>query len=302
MFRPRAAVRFVPYPAMHPLEPHLQAPHQVSISDLLAGTPLACIDGRRREPTIGAPGGSAGLFLVLVHTIERTRGVPLGVPSQEALLGEVARRVGTVYLHSDTHAVNGLVGHFEPGDGDEAPLDAVSALMRPPAGRHEALLGLLVRPEHIGCSHLRSMQKNPAAYGIRPDLLEDFFRAYFRLLWRRNRHIRFEVLAGSHAERAVLHVQADPATPGILWPGLPSAEGRQCFIHHPEAAHALLRKMAELVVETRRLAGMAEEHLVERLMDTYARWLSVTAANVARDLPSWVVHASGNQLRLEPVP
>ncbi len=288
---------------MHPLERHFRLSTSVSLEDLHAGTPIACIDGRRTEATIGVPGGSSGLFLVLVHVLEQIRGIRSEGPSLEALLGEVARRIGSVYLHSDTHTLEALPRRLlDADDESEQRVDVLTSLLHPLPGRHEALLGLLSRPEFVGCGHLRAMSEDPDAYGIRPDLMSDYFRAFFRLLWRRHPRLQFEVLDGPHRETALVHMHVDPEAPDRLPSAVPSVENKQCFFHHPDAAVSVLRDLARHLIHSRRLAGMDENFLAGRLEATYAAWLSVTTQRIAVHVPHWSAFPEGGQFRLTPIP
>lgn len=286
---------------MHPLERHLSPSHPIDLSDVPSSVPVTCIDGRRCEPSLGVPGGSAGLFLHLVHALETIRGVQFEGPTLEALLSEVARRIGTVYLHSDAHAANAVSNHLDEGDDSgSVGKNPVSLLKHPPAHLQEPLLELLGRPEFIGCGHLRMMSEHPESYGIRADLVSDFLRAFFRVLWHGNPNLLFQILEGAHQEIALLHVHADPASPGIVIPGLPCVDDEQCFIHHPDAARVILRDLVGLLVQSRRLAGAGVDDVFEQLWATYLTWLAETARRLAAAVPQWDVSPSAHSLQITP--
>src|SRR5690606_27809741 len=150
--------------------------------------------------------------------------------------------------HTDVHALERLrrAVRSDPRFVERAvvPSDVAemeSIVRHPPPGLEEALVELLLAPEHVGCGHLRAMLENPSEFRVRPGLAEEALRAVFRHLFRAPEEIDWVVLEGEHHEEAVVVVELEgevhaytrvPAIP-------PSIEGRQTFVLHPQVTDFL---------------------------------------------------------------
>lgn len=73
----------------------------------------------------------------------------------------------------------------------------------------------IMKPENIGCLHLKSILKNPENYDMRPDLARYFLKAFYTILWNKSspthHKLMLEVMAGRHEERAFLEVRTNEA-------------------------------------------------------------------------------------------
>lgn len=91
----------------------------------------------------------------------------------------------------------------------------VDALIDPPDSLKNDLMTALLKPENIGCLHLKSIMKNPESYDVRPDLVRYFMRSFFTILWNKrsptHHKLILEVMAGRHEERAFLEVRTNEA-------------------------------------------------------------------------------------------
>lgn len=280
-----------PSPSFTALSRHLRetlnGSGRVSLADLLHRTTVACVDGRKADRVIGAPGGNAGLFVLLLTALERFRGDRLSSDRVRVLFEEYLDHFGAFYLHSDGAALRTLRENLRARHPSLDGSDVEAIVQDPPEAIREALLQELRRPEHVGCGHLRLMATYPDEYGVRPGLLEAFWTAYFSALWRGEPRVAFDVLPGDHEERAVVTVE-DEATDGdvssvVVLP--PHHDDVQVFVYHPQAVTFLYRKHAEFLVGT----GDASERDVEGLVSTQAtlgnQQLTATLRHLAPDLP-----------------
>eukprot|EP00750_Incisomonas_marina_P021727 INCI4652.1.p1 GENE.INCI4652.1~~INCI4652.1.p1 ORF type:complete len:308 (+),score=56.71 INCI4652.1:271-1194(+) len=167
---------------------------------------FSCCDGRSSDEILGTWGGDAGEIMLAIAVWEDLAG-------RNLTAGEVAKYVKYfltytkqefVYIHTDTVAF----GWLEQELG-VIPLD----ITRPPSGLQDAILETLIRPEAIGCVHLRSLVTHSATYGVRRELVEMFLQAFHRTLWDTNnptlgRKIVYYILSApsTHREAAWVDV------------------------------------------------------------------------------------------------
>ncbi|MFW5972620.1 MAG: hypothetical protein ACOCTG_01395, partial [Bacteroidota bacterium] len=235
------------------------APHaaRVALADLLATEPISCVDGRKPRCAVGAPGGNAGLFILLLSAFEAFAGRQLTATAIEQLFESYLERFNHFYLHSDSHAASRLqdaLSHDERLSARQRMLvrqaDADALLAAPPEDIRPVLLEQILRPEHVGCGHLRLMLESPERYGARRELIEQVLRVFFQTLWEGDSRAVFEVLRGDHNEQAVvrIHIMGDDesdrsdesplSTPPVTMV-CPHYEGMEVFVHHPEAVRYL---------------------------------------------------------------
>ncbi|MGM0575416.1 MAG: hypothetical protein ACQEXJ_06770 [Myxococcota bacterium] len=271
----------------------------VSLSALEGSQELACIDGRHSHGVLGAPGGDAGELVLLLAAAEALRGRPLSSDDVQALVDDHLERRGAFYLHTDRDALERLGRALREDDALRCEVDEVGApesfVRQPPNHCRVPLLVHLVRPEHIGCGHLRAMAEAPEAYGVRLGLLEDLLRAIFVRLWEGQPDVRFVVLEGVHEEEAVVVVDEDEsAEPETAAPVLEPGEGAPSvfMLHRPAVRHVRDVGARWLPDVLRRLhpgERLDAEALRGRVDDLGARQIEATVSRLAAHLPQVVL-------------
>lgn len=268
------------------LEAHLRAmlPHveAVPLERLEADLSVGCVDGRRGTCAASAPGGNLGLFVTLLGALERHTGRTLTSDTVARLLEAYLDRFGAFYLHTDTHAWHRLAR--------AAGLDPAqpSLLHRPPATLRPRLRALALAPEHVGCGHVRRLLEDPEAYGLRPGLTEDALGAVLDRLWSGDARITLEVLAGDHAERAVVHVHT-ASSPLPLATLCPHFGDLDLFVLHPDAVDHLAKMHVAFLTDQGLLPppeAPAFDREQRRLLACQHR---ATLAALAADLPVFEV-------------
>jgi len=269
---------------------------------LLGASGASCIDGRADTPVLGTPGGDAGELVLSLSALEQELGRPLDAAWIASLFDRYVESFGRFYLHTDRHAL-GRLGAALRGDArfagrvgeDEA---ALLALVRaPPSALEDPLLAWLVRPEHVGCGHLRMMIERPERYGVRAGLVADVLRAAFTRAWRRPELVDLAVLDGEHEERGVLEVQLEnPVHAHSVVPMVTPHEGtRGLFVVHPQVAAFLRGETAEFLSEqlapeeARRVSLGSLRARTAALGD---RQLRATVGALAPHLPHYVLRVS----------
>jgi len=268
--------------------------------------PLPRIDGRSGSPHVGTPGGDAGELVLALAAIEQVSERELADEDVAPALAGYVASFGRFYMHSDAHALERLRTALEAdprfaearADGALAPGRIESFVRRPPAALEDALLEQLVRSEHVGCGHLRTMLEHPQEYGARRELVQAVIREAHRLGWAHPESLDFVVLEGEHEERAVVRVLLDrPIHAYTRVPTFPGSPGETTsfFLAHPEVSAYLRRELGAFLLEGDALGGLAiapadPERLERALADLAERQISATLRHLARELPVYDVH------------
>lgn len=301
-------------PAQDPLAHALARPDALvwtRVATLLGGNTLSCIDGRAETPLLGAPGGDAGEFVLSLGALERHLGRAVGPAWIASVFERYVAAFGRFYLHTDRHAMERLRevlrrdARFASHHAALADLDGVEAFVRaPPPELEDALLDVMLRPEHVGCGHLRLAMESPERYGIRDGLVADVLRATFHEAWRRPELVDFVVLEGEHAERGVIEVHLDAPTvhAHTLVPMVaPHEDTAAYFVVHPQVMGFVREENAHFFVEQlddadQRLVDTEALHAhIERLG---AQQLAATVSRLASSLPRRVVHVATRAQRV----
>jgi rhodanese-related sulfurtransferase len=229
----------------------------IRLAALVLHAHLSCIDGRDDRGVVGTPGGDAGQFLLALAAMETMLQRPLDAGTIAALLERRIDALGGFYMHTDHHAMDKAAEAMR-GDprleralaDSQDPRDFRQFLRRPPLLLRDAVLEHLCQSSAIGCGHIRLMHELSADYQVRPGLVLDFLRAFFRARWEGAFRAEYESLHGRHGERAVLNTRVEgkiqPFSPIPLV--APSAFGCQMFVNHPQVSDYLLRLLVDFLL------------------------------------------------------
>lgn len=292
----------IPAPPTDPVRSHLGDPQHVvwvPLASIVGAGTEQCIDGRGEGPVVGTPGGDAGELLLALGALEHATHEPVRMEAVDRAVAAWVEGFGRFYLHTDRSALARLGAALAAderfaGRGELTP-GAIEALVRRPPPELEApLLDALVRPEHIGCGHLRTMLTHPSEYGVRAELVEAVLRASFRLGWARPELLDLAVLEGEHEETAVVRVHMDePIHTYTRVPTFPAAEGASFFVAHPEVSAFLRVELGSFLEERAADLGLAEPEptALEAALSALAeRQVAATLRHLARELPVYDVH------------
>jgi rhodanese-related sulfurtransferase len=264
----------------------------MKLAALLVNGRVSCVDGRDDSGVIGTPGGDGGEFLLALVALERITGRALDDKTIDALLMRHVDAFGRFYMHTDVHAANLLIKSLRSDRRFDAALANVSEtlewrkfLTHPPSELHDALLEHTMRPDHLGCGHIRLMRTRPHDYGVRAELVSDFLRAFLLRRWKGMPELEMAPLPGGHAEGAVLNIRSAHGVFGFSKIPLisPSVGAAQAFINHPDVTAFLRGQLAQwlalqgdlvqlpaggvaaLAAEIERLAGVQLGHTLGAL-------------------------------------
>jgi hypothetical protein len=304
---PATAAARRPLKALTPdrLERHframLPAARVLPMEELSGAAGVACVDGRSPRCVAGAPGGNAGLLVLLLTAWEQSAGRRLAPSEVPGLVSRYLDHFGSFHFHTDRAAQDRLAEtlarehaftHPAPGAGRA---NAIDALVRtPPEAFRPRLLEALIEPSHVGCAHLRLLLSDPDAYGVRADLVADVLRSVFRRLWAGDRRVAFDVLDGAHQEEGVVSIWTDMAIPGppALVTACPRHGDLELFVYHPEAVAWLQAMHAIFLAREGWIRPQEVAELIERQRRLGERQMETTLRRLAPGLPVFEVRLS----------
>ncbi len=269
----------------------------MKIAALLVSGRLSCVDGRDDSGVMGTPGGDAGEFLLSLAALERVTGKLLDDKAMHTLLLRRLDAFGRFYFHTDVNASNTLIAAMRADRRfDEAlahvsrPLEWRRFMAAPPENVRDALIELMSQPGHLGCGHLRLALTNPDRYGMRPQLIESFLRAFLSLRWQGHEDSEIAVLPGGHAEGAVVNVVVDHEVDAFSRIPLvsPMAEGSQMFINHPQVSGFLRGQVTRFLQRQGDVAALGaggEQELNDAIGTMAGVQLGHTLSALAAGLP-----------------
>ena len=214
---------------------------------------VGCVDGRHPDCVAGAPGGNAGLLVLLLATWEAKSGRELSPEAVKGLFLRYLDHFGSFYLHTDREAQSRLVASLGPEVGD------VDALVRRPSlsePARERLLEALLQPSHVGCGHLRLLLEEPETYQVRRALVEEVLRNFYLRLWEGDARLVLGILGGAHQEMAVAWIRTTHGARELVTT-CPRHGVTELFVYHPDAVawlhalHARFLEEAGLIAEAR---------------------------------------------------
>ncbi|QDG50614.1 hypothetical protein FIV42_07675 [Persicimonas caeni] len=282
--------------------------HWVSVAELTANAELSCIDGRHNGCVLGAPGGDAGEFILMLGGLEKVCDARFDAERVEAILSHYMDRYGRFYLHTDRHALDALTETVGEHDALREALDAAESidalLLEPPEGVREVLADLLVDPKHVGCGHLKTMLSHIDEYDVRKELVEDTIRAFHHMLWRGRPEADLTILEGDHQESAIINfetpdeLEADAEVPAVC----SSPDGPHIFANHEAARRYKRMRDLEMLAD---MPGVVPEdpetrkELLAEINTLAKKQAAATVSYLAPDLPNYAVTFKGSDIDTE---
>lgn len=266
---------------------------------------VSCVDGRDDSGVVGSPGGDVGELLVGLRALEKMLRRDLTDAEIATLLARRLDAFGRCYMHTDVDASNKTMQAVRSDArfagqsvGLDEPLAWRKFLAAPPRDVQDALLEHALRPEHVGCGHLRLALLRPGEYDVREGLVTALLRSFHRQRWEGTPELEVVALGGGHTERAVLNVRTSgPLMPFSRIPLVsPSVGGAQVFVYHPRVTSYLRKQLARFLALQTDIAGTIdafELHIeMERLGATQ---LTKTLGALAKGLPIYDVTFNGDE-------
>lgn len=264
---------------------------RVKLAALLLHGLLSCVDGRDDGGVVGTPGGDAGELSLLLASAERLLGRAFTRAEVSRIFRQRLSVFGRFYMHTDIAAGNRSIASMraDPRIGpslapDMHTLQWRAFLGNPPPALREAILDVYVRPEHLGCGHLKRSMLYPEQYGVRAELVGDILRAVLETRWAGAPGVLIAPLAGGHGEGAVYNVLMAEDQPYSDVPIVsPSRGGAQAFVNHPQVTAQIRAQLAAFLCH--RLPGLDAAALFAEQQRLGAQQAGATLGALAAGLP-----------------
>ena len=252
-------------------------------------TSFRCLDGRITDPILGTPGGDAGEFVLGLLVYEDMSGKELDLESVETYLHEYLRCMDAtkLYMCTDDHAIS----HIEK----ELAIENLD-IFSPRPSIKDQVLNAVSEPENVGDSHLRLMLQYPDLYSINPKVVQNFLKAFYKLLWDDENALSdtlyLEVLPGNHNETAFLDVRTNEEcnfeqVAPLMTPREGGPQNQSIFINHLDSVSIRRAQIAQFFAEkiARNRDGITADKMHSRMNHHGLFFLDVTGSYIAKDLP-----------------
>lgn len=247
-----------------------------------------CLDGRYGQNSLFTMGGDIGEFFLGLVVYEELIAVEL-TPSQiKRILTSYMDQMEMDNLHWCTD--DQAIAHIESMLG-ETGID----IQNPRPDIQDSIIQIISQPYNIGDTHFKAMLNEADTLNIRKQLIEDFIRVFYRMLWDKDseysRGLELVQLVNSHQELAFLDIRNQKDWNAPLIHSENRDLGFSLYIYHHEAANARRAQLAYFF--TNQLQHMNinyDPQVLEHRIDNHAlSFLEVTGRNIARNLPFYTI-------------
>jgi len=181
----------------------------------------------------------------------------------------------------------------------EAQLGLESIDIRNPRPQDKAdALEALTQPENVGDTHIKLLLKYPDMYSIDPDLVKNFLKAYYSLLWNKedpaSSSLNLVMLVGQHDESAFVEIRSNEAcTEAQIAPLIdPQGDNISVYVNHLDAAQIKRLQLANFFTNyiAHHQQGVNAELMFNRMNHHALAYLEVTGSFLAKNLPFYSVN------------
>lgn len=278
---------------MHSVE--FNSSRWVTLSEIENAGELACIDGRHDGCIVGAPGGNMGEFILLLTAAERRLKRAFSSQEIQDWLITMAGRFGRFYMHTDEHAVlhlreamkqDNALGEWLASIGEDLE-SFFSGLLNLAPQWQETARPYLLKPEYIGCVHLRLLLEHPEDYLTRKELVADALSAFFTLLWVQPQRMNYVMLAGDHQEESVVSIETlSEVNAETTIPVSCKHSSKQNFVNHQVARDYFMHQSCRVMEDSLNGAISATE-LQAEVNRIASKQMSNTLDKLAKNLPQF---------------
>lgn len=157
-------------------------------------------------------------------------------------------------------------------------------------------------PESIGDLHLKLISKYPGKFMIRKELVDNFFRAYYNLLWDKNndsnQKLELIILNGDHMESAFVEVRLGKecleSKVAPLLANWDKKTNTSIFINHIDSVSIRRKQLADFFSEkvNHSLDEVDGKKMLERLKHHGNAFLDLFGSIAANGLPFYTISIS----------
>ncbi|MCH8550357.1 MAG: hypothetical protein LAT62_00380 [Natronospirillum sp.] len=254
-----------------PLSP--QSLDWVATEQIIRQVPCTCVDGRTAGHRFSAVGGSLGVILAVLNEYQVQSDRMLSDAAVSEALTLFADRIGPVYLHSDTHAMNAIIARM--GLPSETTPGSLSQ------SQQRSFIELASQADYQGCGHLRLLLTQSSAYAMSAALVESALRVVLRLWFAGQAGVVFDILQGDHAESGVVVIDRQTSRP--LNETTPLTDAPDQFFCHRPLKHELIRRFVAELQQCGWTTFSSES--AERIASDHDKAADLTLSVLAAQLP-----------------
>jgi len=244
------------------------------------------IDGRSEEKILGTPGGDVAEYILALGAYEDETKTVLDQATATGLLMEYLKTMSRVkfYMSTSEHAHENATSASGCRNLD---------ISDPPEDKKAELLETIVKPENVGCRHLKFMLTAPQEYQTRAELVKMGIRAFHQVMWNKtftgHTKLCYILLKGAHKEKAFVNVQtAQHCQDQGLAPLIsPQTCYNSMFVNHPEAVIKFRAELAHFFAKENKQLAQA---MITKMNDRGTVQLAKTASAVLKGYPVYTVN------------
>jgi len=243
------------------------------------------IDGRSEEKILGTPGGDIAEFILALDTYQDESKTTLDQATATGLLMQYLTTMSRVkfYMSTSEHAHENVTSSSGCRNLD---------ISDPPEDKKAELMELIVKPENVGCRHLKFMLQKPAEYQTKAEVVQMGIRAFHQVMWNKtfagHTKLCYILLKGAHKEKAFVNVQtAQHCVDQGLAPLIsPQTCYNSMYVNHPEAVIKFRAELAHFFAQKNSALAQA---MITKMNDKGTVQLAKTASAVLKGYPVFTV-------------
>jgi len=244
------------------------------------------IDGRSEEKILGTPGGDLGEFILALDAYADESKTTLDQATTTGLLMQYLTTMSRVkfYMSTSEHAHENMTSSSGCRNLD---------ISDPPEDKKAELLELMVKPENVGCRHLKFMLQKPAEYQLKGvETVQMGIRAFHQVMWNKtfagHTKLCYILLKGAHKEKAFVNVEVAQHCQDQGFAPLISPQTcyNSMYVNHPMSVIKFRAELAHFLAQKNSALAQA---MIVKMNDKGTVGLAKTASAVLKGYPVYTV-------------
>jgi hypothetical protein len=243
------------------------------------------IDGRSEEKILGTPGGDIAEFILALDVYQEESKSTVDQATATGLLMQYVTTMSRVkfYMSTSEHAHENVTSSSGCRNLD---------ISDPPEDKKAELMELIVKPENVGCRHLKFMLQQPANYQTKAESVQMGIRAFHQVMWNKtfagHTKLCYILLKGAHKEKAFVNVEVAQHCQDQGFAPLISPQTcyNSMYVNHPMAVIKFRAELAHFLAQKNSALAQA---MIVKMNDKGTVQLAKTASAVLKGYPVFTV-------------
>merc|ERR1712054_41428 len=243
------------------------------------------IDGRSEEKILGTPGGDIAEFILALDVYQEESKSTVDQATATGLLMQYLTTMSRVkfYMSTSEHAHENVTSSSGCRNLD---------ISDPPEDKKAELLELIVKPENVGCRHLKFMLQKPAEYQTKAENVQMGIRAFHQVMWNKtfagHTKLCYILLKGAHKEKAFVNVEVAQHCQDQGFAPLISPQTcyNSMYVNHPMAVIKFRAELAHFMAQKNSALAQA---MIVKMNDKGTVQLAKTASAVLKGYPVFTI-------------